>query len=127
MGKAVVAMDLSRLIFVDKNTTIYTVSSMESKKWADEHQGTSIRFIKIPSYVNIGDKVVNGFEKHILKIHDQSEYVNMLHFVYFAHMAAYYIANKEYTQVLFENANLQSKVLMQFGNGMKYLDCADVI
>lgn len=116
--KAIVAIDLTEAPQVDSDTRIYTVLNKKNKKWASEHRGVGVQFIKTPSYISFGDKAMSTFVHKIMKIH--TEHSNMLQFVYFAHMAAFYISNADYQEVTFENQTLCEKVLLQFGNDEKY-------
>ncbi len=126
MMKAIICMDLSDVPIVDENTTIYTVLTKNNKKWANEHKGVGIQFIKIPNYVKIGDKTVNAFVQKALKI-DTTEYQDMLHFVYFSHQVSFYISNRDFDELIFENENLCEKVLLQFGNDEKYIDKVEIL
>lgn len=127
MMKAIVSMDLSDILEIDPETTIYTLLSKANKKWADDHQGSRIQFIKVPAYVKIGDTVVNGFVNKILQVKEVRAYQDMLEFVYFSHMVSYYISQQDYQEVLFENQDLCEKVLLQFGNLKRYENRTEII
>lgn len=122
--KAIVAIDLTEAPQVDNNTKIYAALTKNNKKWANEHKGVGVSFIKTPEYITFGDKAMSVFVHKIMKI--KTEHSNMLQFVYFAHMAAFYISNTDYDEVTFENQVLCEKVLLQFGNDEKYADKVEI-
>ncbi|MCH4009778.1 hypothetical protein [Companilactobacillus sp.] len=125
MVKVIVAMDLSDVPIVDSETEIYTVLSKNNKKWANDHKGVGIQFIKMPAYIKVGDKVVNTFVQKALKIKDN--YNDMLRFVYFSHLVSYYISQRKFDLVVFENQYLCEKVLMQFNNSERYQDQVEIL
>ncbi|WP_300560048.1 hypothetical protein [Companilactobacillus sp.] len=125
MVKVIVAMDLSDVPIVDSETEIYTVLSKANKKWANDHKGVGIQFIKMPAYIKVGDKVVNTFVQKALKIKDN--YNDMLRFVYFSHLVSYYISQRKFDLVVFENQYLCEKVLMQFNNSERYQDQVEIL
>ncbi|WP_125710234.1 hypothetical protein [Companilactobacillus zhongbaensis] len=122
--KAIVAMDLTEAPEIGNNTKIYTVLNKKNKKWANNHKGVGVHFIKTPSYIAFGDKAMSTFVHKAMKI--DTEFNNMLQFVYFAHMTAFYISNAEYDEVIFENQMLCEKVLLQFGNDETYGDKTEI-
>lgn len=125
MVKVIVAMDLSDVPIVDSETEIYTVLSKANKKWANDHKGVGIQFIKMPAYIKVGDKVVNTFVQRALKVKDN--YNDMLRFVYFSHLVSYYISQIKFDLVVFENQYLCEKVLMQFNNSERYQDQVEIL
>ncbi|KRL66615.1 hypothetical protein [Companilactobacillus versmoldensis] len=125
--KAIIAMDLADVPIVSQDVTVYTLLTKENKKWADQHKGVGIQFVKTPIYVRAADKGINMFVKGILKIADVPEYNDMLHFVYFSHMVAYYLSQRDYRQIAFEDQILCEKVLLQFGNDGKYIDKVEIL
>lgn len=75
--------------------------------------GHEVHYIKVPGYVKFGDHLVNFFVRKLLKITNVPEYLNMLSFVYFSHMAAFYLLQNDYEHVLFASDELKQKVLLQ--------------
>ncbi|MDC4186966.1 hypothetical protein MK904_12875 [Loigolactobacillus coryniformis] len=89
--------------------------------------GHEVHYIKVPGYVKFGDHLINFFVRKLLKITDVPEYLNMLRFVYFSHMAAFYLLQNDYEHLLFASDELKQKVLLQTKQAAAYTARATVI
>jgi len=121
---AIITMNPNEIPNVSGQKTIFTP--------ADENicETTDTQVVQIPSYINFGDDVVNLFMHTDTKLPEKPEFQNMLQFVYFSHMAAFYLSQQDYDQVIFEDSDLRDKVLLQFQNKAHYdgkvaLECCD--
>jgi len=111
---AIIVMDLKHVPIIDGPKTIFT---LEHQKFT---QIDDTKIIKIPSYIMFGDDVVNLFVHLNTKLPQKPEFQNMLQFVYFSHMVAFYISQQDYSEVIFEDDDLREKVLLQFDNKKRY-------
>lgn len=111
---AIITMNPLELPAIDGQKTIFTPEN----KCVEETTDTKV--IKIPSYVNFGDDVVNLFMHLDTRLPEKPEFQNMLQFVYFSHMVAFYLSQQDYDRVIFEDHDLQDKILLQFKNREHY-------
>jgi len=121
---AIVTMNPNELPNVSGKKTVFTPENEKICKTVDA------QVVQIPSYVNFGDDVVKLFMHLDTKLPEKPEFQNMLQFVYFSHMAAFYLSQQDYDQVIFEDPDLRDKVLLQFHNEAHYagkvaLECCD--
>lgn len=112
---AVITMNPSALPEITGTKTIFTPENEYLPETADT------KIIKIPSYVNFGDDVVNIFMYLNLKLPERPEFQNMLEYVYFAHLVAFYLSLQDYDRLFFEDSDLRDKILIQFKNREHYL------
>jgi len=113
---AIITMNPTAIPNVNGQKTIFTPES----KHVQETPDTQV--VKIPSYINFGDDVVNIFMHLNTKLPEKPEFQNMLQFVYFSHMVAFYISLQNYDEIIFEDSDLRDKVLLQFKNKERYAD-----
>lgn len=83
--------------------------------------------IHIPSYVHLGNDVVNLFMHLNAELPQKTEFQNMLQYVYFSHMVAFCISEREYDQIIFEDKDLRDKILLQFHNQERYENRVSVL
>lgn len=111
---AIVTMNINDVPKLDGLKTIFTP---EGQKAISMDETT---IIHIPSYVHLGDDVVNLFMHLNAELPKKTEFQNMLQYVYFSHMVAFCLSQREYDQVIFEDKDLRDKILLQFNNQERY-------
>ena len=111
---AIVAMDSNNIPESNDPKTIFTLEGQPLRKTA------TTKIIEIPTYVSFGDDVVNLFLHSNANLPEKPEFQNMLQFVYFAHMTAFYLSQQNYDEVIFEDRDLREKILLQFDNRKRY-------
>lgn len=112
---AVITMNPATLT---ENVSDKTLFTPESKFFPEIN---AEKIIKIPNYVNFGDDVVNIFMNLNVKLPEKPEFQNMLDYVYFSHLVAFYLSQQDYDKLLFEDSDLRDKILVQFKNQKHYL------
>ncbi|WP_088809765.1 MULTISPECIES: hypothetical protein [Listeria] len=124
---AVVTIDVTKVKAAGGKEVAFTVQNEATEQWAEAHQEFDVNLIRIPWYVKTGDALVNFFVRKVLKIKDVPEYENMLQFVYFSHMSAFYLSNAEFDEIVFENHDLLVKTLPQCENEARYREISTVM
>ncbi len=124
---AIITIDATKVKAVDGKTVVFTVWNEAAEEWSKRHQDLDVNLIRIPWYVKTGDTLVNFFVRKILKIKDVPEYENMLQFVYFSHMSAFYLSNAEFDGIIFESQDLLVKTLPQCENEAHYRELSTVM
>jgi len=118
---AIVVMDITNVPKIDGPKTIFTLEGQQPT------QNETTKTIEIPSYVKFGDDVVNLFKHLNTKLPEKPEFQNMLQFVYFSHMTAFYLSQQNYDEIIFEDGDLRDKILLQFDNRKRYAGKTDLI
>jgi len=121
---AIITMNPNDLPSIPGQKTVFTPENNDICETVDT------QVVQIPSYVHFGDDVVKLFMHLDTKLPEKPEFQNMLQFVYFSHMAAFYLSQQDYDKVIFEDPDLRDKVLLQFQNKAHYagkvaLECCD--
>lgn len=110
---AIVVTDIGNIPHINGGKTIFTLADQDVPKIPNT------KIVKIPSYIFLGEDLANVFVDAV-RLPDTSDYRNILQYVYFCHMVAFYIAQQDYDEIIFEDDDLRDQILKQFNNQKKY-------
>lgn len=108
----VVALDINNVPYINNTEVILTPG--EQKIWYT----AKTQSIEIPGYINFGDIIINKFIKKFMK---KSRKRDLLKFSYFTNRVAEYLKTSSYDEIIFENSQLEKKILPNFKNGNEYI------
>lgn len=110
---AIIVTDVKNIPYINGNKTIFTSFDQKVPDIPNS------KFIKIPNYISLGEDLANVFTDTV-RLPDTTGYRNILQYVYFSHMVAFYISQQNYSKIIFEDDDLRDQVLKQFDNSNRY-------
>lgn len=110
---AIIVTDAENIPHVNGGKTIFTPYDQK----IPDIPNTKV--VKIPSYIFLGEDLANVFADTV-RLPDTDDYRNILEYVYFSHLVAFFIAQENYDEVIFEDNDLRDQILKQFNNKERY-------
>ncbi|PMD71355.1 hypothetical protein [Companilactobacillus nuruki] len=110
---AIIVTDVKNIPYINGNKTIFISFDQNVPDIPNS------KFIKIPNYISLGEDLANVFTDTV-RLPDTTGYRNILQYVYFSHMVAFYISQQNYSKIIFEDDDLRDQVLKQFDNSNRY-------
>lgn len=110
---AIVVTDARNIPYINGEKTIFTNFDQEVPRIPNS------KVIKVPNYIFLGEDLANIFADTV-RLPDTTGYRNILQYVYFSHIVAFYISQQDYSEIIFEDDDLKDQVLKQFDNQTKY-------
>jgi len=107
-----VALDIKKIPYINDDEVIFTLG--KQKIWYT----TNIKPVNIPKHVKFCNSLFNSFLRKYLKHSDKQ---NIIEFNYFTRQIALRLKQTTYDEIIFENKDLQDKILPNFKNKNEYL------
>lgn len=125
LGGAVEALDenLIRQNEIEKklNVTVYSCYNADAVEKAKEYQNTKFEFVKIPSVIQLADKIIYYIAKNILHKNKSMSYRYIIQRLYYIDCVAATLKENDYDKVVLENHATLFMTLKRHENYKKYI------